>query len=132
MDSHSPVQPPTSRQYASIIFFHDEDQRRSALASKQREEIRRGRRLSTEVVPAGEFYLAEDYHQKYYLQNTNALMQEYGAIYPDIDDFISSTATARVNGYLGGHASREQLEQEIGELGLSPQGQQTLRDQTAL
>ena len=99
-----------------------------AEASMEREEERRGARIYTEIVPAGEFHLAEGYHQKYYLQNSGALMEEFAAIYPDADDFIGSTATARINGYLGGHASREQLENEIAELGLSADGQQTLRD----
>jgi peptide-methionine (S)-S-oxide reductase len=125
---HDPTYPSSSSQYASIIFYHSAEQQRLALASKEREEERRGAPIHSELVPAGEFHPAEDYHQKYYLQNSGALMQELAAIYPNIDDFVASTAAARVNGYLGGYVSREQLDKEIGQLGLSSDGQQTLRE----
>jgi len=124
--SHNPVQPSYSRQYASLIFFHDEEQKKAALASKQREEDRRGRKVFTEIVPAGAFHLAEDYHQKYYLQRSRTLMAEFTAMYPNVEDFVNSTAVARANGYLGGNGSRAQLEAELGSLGLSAEGEQEL------
>ena len=54
-------------------------------------------------------------------------MNEYRAIYPDIADFINSTAVARVNGYVGGYGTMAQLEEEIDSLGLSAEGQAELR-----
>jgi hypothetical protein len=39
---------------------------------------------------------------------------------------VDSTAAARVNGYVGGHGTMEQLEREIAELGLSEEGQERL------
>ncbi len=58
-------------QYRTAIFYHDETQRRLAEASKK--ELDGSGRLRgpivTEVVAAGEFYPAEEYHQKYYLKN---------------------------------------------------------------
>lgn len=59
--------PDIGTQYRSIIFYHDDDQKSSALSSKERLErsgILKGK-ITTEVVPAGRFYPAEDYHQKY-------------------------------------------------------------------
>jgi peptide-methionine (S)-S-oxide reductase len=126
--SHNPAYPSYSRQYASIIFYHDESQRQAALASKEREGVRRGEHIHTEITPLEAFYLAEDYHQKYYLQTSRALMDEFGAIYPDLDRFVNSTAVARANGYVGGNGSPDQLAEEIDRLGLSPQAQQVLRD----
>ena len=55
-------------------------------------------------------------------------MQEFAAIYPDSADLVGSTAAARANGYLGGNGSAAQLEDEIGELGLSDAAQQLLRE----
>jgi len=66
----------------SIIFYHNEDQKSVALASKHWEETRLGREILTEVIPFSEFYLAEDYHQKYYLQQKPDLFNEFAAIYP--------------------------------------------------
>jgi peptide-methionine (S)-S-oxide reductase len=124
-ESHNPSRPSYSRQYMSIIFYHNEEQQLLALETRDREAARRGK-IYTEIVPAGEFYLAEDYHQKYYLQNTPQLMAEFEAIYPDSDALVDSTAAARLNGYAGGNGTQEQLERELERLGLSPEGQQLL------
>jgi peptide-methionine (S)-S-oxide reductase len=126
--SHSPTSRPWSSQYASIIFYHDEEQKRLAEESLAREEEQRGKPIYTEIVPLDRFYLAEDYHQKYRLQGDRVLSAEFEAIYPDIEDLIGSTAAARVNGYLGGNGSLGQLESEIDRLGLSPEGQEHLRE----
>lgn len=57
------------KQYRSAIFYHDEEQRRIAVASKQDLEARFSEPIQTEIVPAGEFYPAEEYHQDYYRKN---------------------------------------------------------------
>ncbi len=56
-------------QYRTAIFYHSDEQRRLAEASKQRwaaSEQFVGKPLVTEIVPASTFYPAEDYHQGYY------------------------------------------------------------------
>jgi peptide-methionine (S)-S-oxide reductase len=125
-DNHSPTSRPYSRQYASVIFTHDEEQQRLALETKAREEAERGQTIYTEIVPFTEFWLAEDYHQKHSLRQKRDLMEELTAIYPDPSDFANSTAVARVNGYLGGHGTLEQFEAEIDELGLSAEARRSL------
>ncbi len=117
--SHSPTSKPYSRQYMSAIFYHDEEQKRLALETKTREEDRLGRSVYTEISPYSGFYLAEAYHQKYTLNNQRDFMKEFKAMYPNMQDFINSTAAARVNGYLAGHGSYEGLQTEIDGFGLS-------------
>jgi len=58
-------------QYRSAIFFHSEDQYRAALQSKEALEKAKPFRepIVTEIVPAGVFYPAEEYHQHYYKKN---------------------------------------------------------------
>ena len=58
-------------QYRSAIFYHDEEQRRLAEETKRAIEAsgRFDRPVATEIVPAGEFWAAEDYHQDYYRKN---------------------------------------------------------------
>jgi peptide-methionine (S)-S-oxide reductase len=56
-------------QYRAAIFYHDEEQRRLAEASKQAVQARFHQPIQTEITPAGPFYKAEDYHQDYYLKN---------------------------------------------------------------
>ena len=58
-------------QYASAIFYLDDEQKRLALASKARLEAtgRFDGPIVTPILPAGAFYTAEDYHQDYYKRN---------------------------------------------------------------
>ncbi|MFN2525490.1 MAG: peptide-methionine (S)-S-oxide reductase MsrA [Actinomycetota bacterium] len=57
--------PDVGDQYRSAIFFHNEDQRIAALRSKVEAQARYPREIVTQIVPAPEFYLAEEYHQRY-------------------------------------------------------------------
>jgi peptide-methionine (S)-S-oxide reductase len=52
-------------QYRSSIFFHDPEQERLAIASRDQHQETLGRTIVTEIVPASTFYDAEDYHQRY-------------------------------------------------------------------
>ena len=61
-NAHNPYAPSWSRQYMSIIFFHHDEQKRLASASRDREEVRSNARIFTKILPFKEFYLAEDYH----------------------------------------------------------------------
>jgi len=56
-------------QYRSAIFYHDEEQRALAEASKAAVEKRFEQPVATQIVPAGPFYKAEEYHQDYYMKN---------------------------------------------------------------
>lgn len=126
--AHDASYPASSRQYRSAILYHNEEQRRTALASKKAQERRRKKVMQTEIVPLDVFTLAEAYHQKYRLQNSEDLLQEYRVIYPSFTDFMNSTAVARVNGYLDGYGTAENLRKELPALGLSPEaGKKLLR-----
>ena len=55
-------------QYRSVIFYHNEEQKKKAIESKEKLE-KSGKyksKIVTQIVPAAEFYKAEEYHQKYY------------------------------------------------------------------
>lgn len=59
--------PDIGSQYRSAIFFHNKEQEKSALKSKQELE-KSGRfenKIVTQILAAAEFYKAEEYHQKY-------------------------------------------------------------------
>lgn len=117
--SHNPAGPSWSRQYMSAIFTHSEEQERLARKSKENESARRGSEVVTGIFPASRFYQAEDYHQKYYLRGNPELLREYTAIYPVHQDFVDSTAVARINGYVAGHGTVARLDQDLASLGLS-------------
>ena len=58
-------------QYRSVIFYHDEEQRR--LAEKSKEDLAKSGRFTkqivTELVKFDKFFDAEEYHQDYYKKN---------------------------------------------------------------
>jgi len=56
-------------QYRSAIFYGNDEERAQAEQSKQVVEQRLGRPVATEIVPAGAFYPAEEYHQDFYRKN---------------------------------------------------------------
>jgi hypothetical protein len=116
--SHNSTRRSFRRQYASIIFYHDEAQKLLAEDTISRIE-ETGKKIATELLPYTGFTRAEDYHQKYYLRNQADLEKHFETIYPDSVRFTDSTAAARVNGYLGGYGSREQFEREAPGLGLN-------------
>jgi methionine-S-sulfoxide reductase len=59
-------------QYRTAIFTHNDEQKRIAEQSKKAlgASGRFNKPIVTQIVPAGTFYPAEDYHQKYYLKST--------------------------------------------------------------
>jgi peptide-methionine (S)-S-oxide reductase len=126
--SHDATQSPWSTQYKSIIFYTTDEQRKSAERTRDELEVKTNKKVYTEIVPAGTFYLAETYHQKYVLQNNSELTREFKEMYPADDGFIDSTAAARVNGYLAGYGDLETLKKEINMFGLSEEGKEELLD----
>jgi len=71
---HDPTQlnrqgPDIGTQYRSVIFYHSEEQKYIAEQSKQKQILRHKKEIVTEITPAKEFYLAEEYHQKYLEKN---------------------------------------------------------------
>jgi peptide methionine sulfoxide reductase msrA/msrB len=60
--------PDIGAQYRSVIFFYTPEQEKAALDSKKRlqSEKRFKGQIVTEILPAAEFYKAEDYHQQYF------------------------------------------------------------------
>jgi peptide-methionine (S)-S-oxide reductase len=71
---HDPTQlnrqgPDIGTNYRSVIFYHDAEQGRIARKSKESLEASgrfRFGKIMTQVMPATEFYRAEEYHQHYY------------------------------------------------------------------
>ncbi|MBD2394000.1 peptide-methionine (S)-S-oxide reductase MsrA [Cyanobacterium aponinum UTEX 3222] len=56
-------------QYRSGIFYHSEEQKQLALASREKVEKQLNGKIYTEITPVKDFYPAEEYHQDYYKKN---------------------------------------------------------------
>ena len=126
--AHDPTARSWSRQYKAAVFFQNDAQQKLAIETRDREAARRKTKILTEMVPFTAFFLAEGYHQKYYLRQNPDLLKEFTAMYPQEGEFINSTAAARVNGYLAGYGTSENLLTEVGSLGLSPEERKKLLD----
>jgi peptide-methionine (S)-S-oxide reductase len=79
-ESHDPTQGmrqgnDVGTQYRSGIYYYDDAQRETAERSRdayQRQlTAAKYGTITTEILPAGEFYYAEDYHQQYLSKNPN-------------------------------------------------------------
>jgi peptide-methionine (S)-S-oxide reductase len=77
-DNHDPTQGmrqgnDVGTQYRSGIYYFDDEQRRAAEASRDAFQTELGKAgygtITTEILPAPEFYYAEDYHQQYLAKN---------------------------------------------------------------
>jgi len=71
---HDPTQlnrqgPDIGTQYRSAIFYHNEEQKNIAEESRNKQQQKYDEKITTEISPIKEFYLAEEYHQKYFEKN---------------------------------------------------------------
>lgn len=75
-------------QYRSVIFYHNEEQKRLAEAYKKKlmDEKIWDAPIVTEISPYTKFYKAEDYHQNYYENNPNQAYCQY-VIVPKLEKF---------------------------------------------
>ncbi len=71
-ENHDPTQlnwqgPDVGSQYRSVIFYHTAGQKAAAIKAKESLESsgKYKKPVATEIAPAGKFYRAEEYHQKY-------------------------------------------------------------------
>jgi peptide-methionine (S)-S-oxide reductase len=105
-----------SRPYMEAVFCADAAQEAAA----------RARGITAPIITGARFYLAEDYHQKYYLRHERVLMRELEDYSPR--QLVDSTVAARLNGYVAGRGTAAQLREELAGLGLSAAGTARLED----
>jgi peptide methionine sulfoxide reductase msrA/msrB len=103
------------KQYRTAVFYHDEEQRRQAEASKAAlaKSGRYDRPLVTEIVPAAAFYRAEEYHQDY--AEKNPLRYGYYRQGSGRDRYLKRTwgETQKAAGGGAGKPSDEELRQKL-------------------
>ncbi|XP_072024599.1 peptide methionine sulfoxide reductase-like [Amphiura filiformis] len=122
--NHDPTQC-HKRQYMSAIFYHSEEQKSLAEKSKDEHQETIKRTIQTKILPAGTFYQAEDYHQKYMLRKHHDLLKSLNLSSKQI---ITSHMAARLNGYIAGMGMLKNFEAELNNLGLNEEQTQYVRD----
>ena len=88
------------------------------------EELRIATERGVPAIANARFYLAEDYHQKYYLRHDSVLMRELEGLTPQ--QLVDSTVAARLNGYVAGRGSIAQLREELDSFRLSAEASKHL------
>ncbi len=75
-ENHDPTTPnrqgpDIGTQYRSAIFFHDPEQEKTAIQSKEKlqNSSQFSRDIVTQIIPAKTFHRAEEYHQRYFEKN---------------------------------------------------------------
>ena len=101
--SHDPTTvdrqgPDVGSQYRSAIFVHDAEQERVARASIDEVNLSGvfRRKIVTQIVPAGKFYSAEEYHQKYFERRGQAESCHVGAA--EVHTKLAADAAAKREG----------------------------------
>ena len=124
-DRHDPYSPAYSTQYASLILYQNVKQQETALEVKEELESENDREIQTVIKKLDHFYLAEDYHQKYRLQQQRNF-KNYYLDQMSMKQFINSPAVTKANGYISGSGERVNIIKNIGKLGLSTELQERL------
>ncbi|RWR94807.1 peptide methionine sulfoxide reductase-like protein isoform X2 [Cinnamomum micranthum f. kanehirae] len=88
--------------YRSAIFYANEEQKKHALQTKIEHQMKLNRRIVTKILPYSTdfFFLAENQHQKYYLQKDYIWVCESLNL-RSTQQFIDSSVACKLNGILG-------------------------------
>lgn len=116
-----------STQYKAVLWTHGAAQAKAAKASLAALEKRTKRKVTTAIVAATPFWIAEDYHQKYYLRGREGLVQAILGEKATAEGIRESTLAARVNGWLTGFGKPAEIAAQVEAFGLEPKARKALQ-----
>jgi len=125
---HDPTFKYQSPQYMSLILYHDPEQKDLAQKEKKKLSEKFMGEVQTRIEEYISFYPAEDYHQKYFLQAFPEIMKELKKNSPDFQTLIKSKTAARINGYISGFGSKEQLEKGLQKFNLDQETKRIIQN----
>ncbi|CAK9150676.1 unnamed protein product [Ilex paraguariensis] len=83
----------------TVIFYSAEEERKQAHESKIRRQMKLNRRIVTKFIQfEGDFFIAENHHQKYHLQKHYRLCESLSL--RSTDHFVQSNIACKLNGYV--------------------------------
>lgn len=103
-DNHYCASNVRSAQYRHAVFYHNDEQRKLAEATRETAAAKAGitlEQVGTAIVPATPFTYAETYHQKYALTRHHDLRDFLEETYPTGKALADSAVATRLNAYLG-------------------------------
>ncbi|KAK6927921.1 Peptide methionine sulfoxide reductase MsrA domain [Dillenia turbinata] len=88
-----------STHYRSVIYYGSEEERKEAMESKIRRQMKLNKRIVTKIIRVdGDFYVAENCHQKYYLQKKWRICESLGL--RSSEQLVESNISCKLNGIL--------------------------------
>eukprot|EP00162_Nutomonas_longa_P004672 comp15398_c0_seq1/m.23369 comp15398_c0_seq1/g.23369 ORF comp15398_c0_seq1/g.23369 comp15398_c0_seq1/m.23369 type:complete len:149 (-) comp15398_c0_seq1:963-1409(-) len=99
---HNPYSQNHVTKYKNVIWTTTPAQMEFVLSERNRLQKESGRNIETQLTKAPTFYLAESYHQKYYLRENKALL----AAHPELNNderLLSDPAATKLNAKAAGH-----------------------------
>ncbi|CAG2163124.1 unnamed protein product [Oppiella nova] len=112
--SHDPVAT-YKTQYKSAIFCTTDPQKQLAEESLQAKQTQLSQPIVTEILALNVYYLAEHYHQKYFLRKHPTLLSELALTDSQL---VDSPVATRLNSYCAGFGSVQQLDNDLKSHGL--------------
>jgi peptide-methionine (S)-S-oxide reductase len=125
--SHNPFSKAWSTQYKAVLWTHGSAQAAAAKLSVAALAKKKKRSPKTEVLPATKFWIAEDYHQKYYLRSRRTLLRALLGVTATGETIRQSTLAARANGWITGHGTPEAIATEVKALKLDEGARKALK-----
>ena len=101
------------RQYMSILFYHNQEQKRTINKVKKELEAERKETIETEIQPFTAFTLAEPRHQKYHLKRFKKAADMLTRSFPSEACFMNSTVIARLNGFVKEYSTLQTIIEEM-------------------
>ncbi|XP_054714409.1 peptide methionine sulfoxide reductase-like [Uloborus diversus] len=98
------------RQYRSVIFYRDEEQKEAAIKSKEEYQKLHRKPIVTAIELFNIFYNAENYHQKYYLQTHHKKL--FNSLNIAEKNLIDSEVAAKLNGFVVGENTKEAFDEQ--------------------
>ncbi|MCM3758605.1 peptide-methionine (S)-S-oxide reductase MsrA [Sporosarcina aquimarina] len=114
------------RQYLSILRYRSEEQHRDIERIKKEMETVLGEAIETEIAPFESFTLAETRHQKYYLKRYPKAFEQIKDLFPIPEMLDDSAFAARLNGFVKGFGTRQELIKEITRWPITSNAQRVL------
>ncbi|ALS77572.1 MULTISPECIES: peptide-methionine (S)-S-oxide reductase MsrA [Planococcus] len=103
------------RQYISLVHYHTEQQRKTIENIRKEMETQLREPIETEIAPFGEFTLAEERHQKYYLKRYPKALEQLAELFPEKELLTDSTFAARLNGFVKGYGTKDSVREDIAQ-----------------
>jgi len=114
---HSPTHESHSLQYKSVIYTHTAEQKLIAKKMKTSLEKISGKPIYTIIEDAKDFFLAEDYHQKFAFQGCTLISNAF--TFDSAESIAYSPIFTKLNGYVTGKGKREDLLRDLKQWNLS-------------